>query len=238
MALLDSLQGLGRAVAYHPGLAQMVGSVKAGLMLDQLLYWWPKRTDERGVYKTQAEWTEETGLSRKEQETARRQLSKLGIVETEYARLSHRLYFIVNENQLEELWKEHVHSRMPESDIGECTKRTVGNVQNGHSSSVHKSTAETTTEITRETPSTRESFDHPTHHVPCGKTRYENMVRDYGKKVVEEYIERVVNYCEAKGKTYKDYAAAAHNFMIRDKVKRKADFYDHELPGSRDYSYV
>jgi hypothetical protein len=152
MALIDTLQGLGRAIAYHPGLAQMVGSVKAGLMLDQLIYWWPKRNDDRGVYKTQKSWTEETGLSRREQETARKQLSELGIVETEYDRLNHRLYFIVNEERLEELWQEHVHSRMSESDSRESTKRTVGNVQNVQSSIVHKTTTEITTPDTSRAP--------------------------------------------------------------------------------------
>lgn len=85
---------------------------------------------------------------------------------------------------------------------------------------------------------TVERFDHPKHHVPCGKTQYETLCSEYSKKTTEDYIERVVDYCTSKDKSYADYAAAAHNWMKRDGVKRKAEMYDHEIPGSRDFTYV
>ena len=49
-------------------------------------------------------------------------------------------------------------------------------------------------------------------------TRYDNLVKKYGKKVVDEYVESVENYCAAKGKRYKDKVAAAANWMKRDGV--------------------
>jgi len=39
-----------------------------------------------------------------------------------------------------------------------------------------------------------------------------------GKETVDDYVERVENYCAAKGKRYKDKVAAAANWMKRDGV--------------------
>ena len=73
---------LTRPVSFHPVLAKISGSVTAGLMLSQAVYW--ARVLERTkpeadgwFYKTQAEWTEEICLSRWEQDGARRSLRKL-----------------------------------------------------------------------------------------------------------------------------------------------------------------
>ena len=49
-------------------------------------------------------------------------------------------------------------------------------------------------------------------------TRYDNLVKKYGKKAADEYVESVDNYCAAKGKRYKDKVAAAANWMKRDGV--------------------
>jgi hypothetical protein len=69
-----------RVVAYHPSFAAIAGGVTAGLFLAQLFYWHDKGSDPDGwIYKTQAEWEEETGLSRWEQETARRRLRERGL---------------------------------------------------------------------------------------------------------------------------------------------------------------
>src|SRR5215813_11475833 len=72
---------LRRPIAFHPTLANMTGSVSAGLMLSQAIYWTEVVEDKqpnRGgwFYKTQAEWTVETCLSRWEQESARKRLRK------------------------------------------------------------------------------------------------------------------------------------------------------------------
>jgi len=62
-----------RIVAYHPTFAAIGGGIKAGLFLAQLFYWHDRGSDPDGwIYKTQAEWEEETGLSRWEQERPQR----------------------------------------------------------------------------------------------------------------------------------------------------------------------
>src|SRR5436190_13062527 len=71
-----------RPIAYHAALARALGSVTAGVMLSQFLYWQPRSKDGEGwFWKTQAEIYEETGLGRREQETARKVLLKTHILE-------------------------------------------------------------------------------------------------------------------------------------------------------------
>lgn len=72
-ALLHSL--LDRPIAFHRVFVTISGSVLAGLMLSQAYYWTPRGESGDGwFYKKQSEWTDETGLSRWEQETARKKL--------------------------------------------------------------------------------------------------------------------------------------------------------------------
>ena len=63
---------LGSPVAYYAAFAQALGGVEAGVFASQFFYWHGKGHDPDGwVYKTQAEIEEETGLTRRNQETAR-----------------------------------------------------------------------------------------------------------------------------------------------------------------------
>ncbi len=91
---------LTRPVAFHPMLARLCGSVTAGLMLSQALYWTDvqERTKpEAGgwFYKKQNEWTDETCLTRTEQQTARKKLIELGFLEEERRDLPAKMYFRV-----------------------------------------------------------------------------------------------------------------------------------------------
>jgi hypothetical protein len=66
---------LDRPIAYHRGLVPLTGGALPALLLSQAIYWQLRTTSEDGWWwKTRHEWTEETGLSRSEQETARRAL--------------------------------------------------------------------------------------------------------------------------------------------------------------------
>lgn len=96
---------LGPAVAYYPRLVDLTSGAKAAILLCQMLYW--SRTG-RGVaerdgwfYKTASQWTLETGLSRREQATARRDLVRLGVIEERIAGIPARLYFRVGLERLE-----------------------------------------------------------------------------------------------------------------------------------------
>jgi hypothetical protein len=70
-----------RVVGYSPDLARMVGGATIGLYLNQLLFLSDKGANPEGwVYKSEAEMGLETGLSKREQQTARRRLLSLGVI--------------------------------------------------------------------------------------------------------------------------------------------------------------
>jgi cytoskeletal protein RodZ len=70
-----------RIVGYSPDLARMVGGVTTGLFLSQLLFLSDKGSNPEGwVYKSEAEMGQETGLTKREQQTARRKLLSLGVI--------------------------------------------------------------------------------------------------------------------------------------------------------------
>jgi hypothetical protein len=70
-----------RVVGYSPDLARMVGGATTGLFLSQLLFLSDKGHHPDGwVYKSEAEMGQETGLTKREQQTARRKLLSLGVI--------------------------------------------------------------------------------------------------------------------------------------------------------------
>ncbi len=70
-----------RAVGYSPDLARSVGGATIGLFLSQLLFLSDKGANPDGwVYKSEAEMGRETGLTKREQQTARRKLLSLGVI--------------------------------------------------------------------------------------------------------------------------------------------------------------
>jgi hypothetical protein len=70
-----------RVVGYSPDLARMVGGATIGLFLSQLLFLSDKGANPEGwIYKSEQEMGEETGLSKREQQTARRKLLALGVI--------------------------------------------------------------------------------------------------------------------------------------------------------------
>jgi hypothetical protein len=70
-----------RTVGYSPDLARAVGGATIGLFLSQLLFLSDKGHNPDGwVYKSEAEMGQETGLTKREQQTARRKLLSLGVI--------------------------------------------------------------------------------------------------------------------------------------------------------------
>jgi hypothetical protein len=73
-----------RTVGYSPDLARAVGGATIGLFLSQLLFLSDKGHDPNGwVYKSEQEMGRETGLTKREQQTARRKLLALGVIQIE-----------------------------------------------------------------------------------------------------------------------------------------------------------
>ena len=127
MTLSTILKNTGRAIAYRPNLARLFGGVVAEIFFEQIFYWQDKADPVLGVYKTQEELEIETGLSRKEQETARKLLREKGVLIETHKRLEHRMYYKIDCEKLDELLAAlandtNEHSRMPKSDIREGDK--------------------------------------------------------------------------------------------------------------------
>ena len=81
-AILTQL--LGPSLAYHRSLAEIAGGIHAGLMLSRALHLTRqqlKRRMEAWISNSAARWSEEIGLTRREQETARRSLTRIGVWE-------------------------------------------------------------------------------------------------------------------------------------------------------------
>lgn len=123
----ELLKNTGRAIAYRPNLARLFGGVVAEIFFEQIFYWQDKADPVLGVYKTQEELEIETGLSRKEQETARKLLREKGVLVETHKRLEHRLYYKIDLDALDALLatlgnETSEHSPMSKSDIREEPK--------------------------------------------------------------------------------------------------------------------
>lgn len=74
----------GQPIAYRPMFSVLGGSVTTGVFLAQAYYWSKNKTvvaREGWFYKSEKEWSSETGLSRDQQETSRRELERRGLLE-------------------------------------------------------------------------------------------------------------------------------------------------------------
>lgn len=105
-AIVNYLLSTG-VVAYQRGLARAVGDHSAGLLLSQFWYWSEKLPDERGgwFFMTQEQITEETVMTRREQETARRKLRDIGVLEEKKQGVPAKLWFRINKEAVVDLMK-------------------------------------------------------------------------------------------------------------------------------------
>ena len=158
-----------RPIAFHRCFVTITGSVTAALMLSQAFYW-SKRTSlpDGWFYKSQAEWHEETGLTRREQETARKVLRNLGIFSEKLIGIPATLHYKINQDVLSDLLKNlpekeqktqsnidaikygaNVQTGMAQTSILDDTKRTNWNGANEHTitENTNRDYTETTTDI-------------------------------------------------------------------------------------------
>ena len=104
ITVVDIWQWLDRGVvAYRPQLTDLTGCPIATLFFGQLIYWDGKQRDPEGwIYKTQNEFHKELRLSRWNQESARKRLKKLGLIEERYTKsIPRRLEFKLNKPNIE-----------------------------------------------------------------------------------------------------------------------------------------
>lgn len=171
-----------RPVAYHPAIAKAFGSVKFAVLWSQLYYWSDKTKDPDGwIYKTMAEIYEETGLARKEQETARAIGRTSGLLEEKLAGKPATLHFKLNIPAACEALEKYFGTP---AEIKE-SKRDASPVK-----------------------SIAYLRDIPEEDVREIATKYK-----VSPQCVLKRADDVIDYCEAKGKSYRDYKAALRNFI-------------------------
>jgi len=110
-----------RPVAFHPNLARIAGSLKAGLFLGQAMYWQNRVPPGRDGWwwHTQDEWEEETTLGRRECETVRKTLKHLGLLQVVKRGMPCKTWYRVNLERLAVLLVELVDQReYPADDDG------------------------------------------------------------------------------------------------------------------------
>lgn len=137
---------LDRPIAFQRSFVTITGSVTAALFLSQAVYW-ANRSDG-WFWKTQAQWEEETGLSRREQDTARKNLTHSGVLREELRGAPAKLHFFVDFQRLKEILcaKLGVQPSLAESAKLDWRKRAN---KIGEKRQANKE-AETTTETTAE----------------------------------------------------------------------------------------
>lgn len=90
------------AVAYRPDFAEIGGGTDEGIFLSQLEYWTNKLRAQRGpswdgwLYNTVEEWQKQTGLTRRQQDTVKRNLFARGLIEYRRAGRSGVLHYRLN----------------------------------------------------------------------------------------------------------------------------------------------
>lgn len=136
MSLMSSLSYVGRPVAYYPMLARFFNSVNAAILFAQLHYWLERTTNDLGVYKTADELTEETGLSYREQATARKVLKDGRYLIETPRRLEHRIYYKLDAEVVNASYEQFLKAQVPNDEnavrekrkaqAGANTKRTPG----------------------------------------------------------------------------------------------------------------
>ena len=105
---------LGSPIAYYPIFARVLGGVEAGLFVSLFFSWYDKRHNpEEWIHITQDEILEETGLTRRNQETARRCLRSLGVLEEQRAAIPARLTYRLNLDVLAALVNEASAAGLP-----------------------------------------------------------------------------------------------------------------------------
>jgi len=95
------LQLLDRPIAFHRCFVTLTGSVTAALMLSQAYYWQQRaKSDDGWWFKTRDDWTEETGMGRREQEGARKTLRNLDLLQEDLRGVPATLWYKIDETKL------------------------------------------------------------------------------------------------------------------------------------------
>ena len=204
-----------RPVAFNPLLAKATGSVKAGLLLAQLLYWWQKGRDKDWIYKTIKEIKEETALSRNEQDGAIKRLKQLKVIEVKLKGVPAKRHFKLNLLKISNLV------------CGSSTNLFEENQQ-----SIPETTSQISSDTEREinkekglVPLNRKYSD----ITSLGETEFQDTAQRYQVSLafVMSKYDDMVNWHESTGKVRKNWLATLWNFVKRDTLQIRKEASEH-----------
>ncbi|WP_313390391.1 DNA-binding protein [Acinetobacter sp.] len=122
-------------IAFNKHYVFLGCGINGALMLSQLVYWTSRSKNAEGwIYKTQSEWTMETGLTRKEQETARKTLKNLGFISEKKMGVPRRVFFRVERENLYQALVEYSETLA----IPDMRNSDILNAQNVHTESADR----------------------------------------------------------------------------------------------------
>ncbi|HFK5819282.1 TPA: hypothetical protein ACG0MC_004872 [Enterobacter kobei] len=126
------LQLVDRPIAFQRSFVRLGVGITGALLLSQIVYW-QNRMEGQWFYKTQVDLEEETGLTRYEQEGARKKLVSCGVLEEAKRGIPAKLYFRVNQERLEELLLgENQHAGMGKTNKQGCGISANSDAENQH----------------------------------------------------------------------------------------------------------
>ncbi|HBR2946674.1 TPA: replication protein RepO [Klebsiella pneumoniae] len=130
---MNILPLLDRPIAFQRSFIRLDIGVTAALFLSQMTYWTNRSDDDGWVYKTQEEWEEETGLSRYEQEGARKKLRSIGVLLEKRKGVPARLFYKVDNDVLfQSLVAANKDAEKPHTGVRKTTKQVSGKPANFH----------------------------------------------------------------------------------------------------------
>ncbi len=141
-----------RPIAFHPIMARVLGGVYEALLFQQLAFWSDKGSDPEWIYKTREELREETTLNRYQQEQARGNLRKLGVIEEQRRGLPARMHYRIHWERVFELLEAYRAVGRPSTNKmveGTPTTQPKTPIQLADRQPTSESTSETTQEKKR-----------------------------------------------------------------------------------------
>ena len=160
---------LDRPIAFHRCFVDLTRKVAGALLLSQAIYWQRRCESKDGWWwKTAEDWLEETGLHRKEFESARRSCAPF--LQHERRDIPAKCYYRVD--------LDEVQSRLSVLDKQVCPKWTNRYVQNGQSTVSTETSSETSSET---------SFEQAMAGVPIFLRDQIGKHTDFAKMVFESW---------------------------------------------------
>lgn len=136
-----------RQISFHRAYVTFGAGVTGALMLSQAVYWASRTSDPDGwFYKTQQDWEQETGLTRYEQEGARKKLVAAGVMQEKKVGVPCRLFYRADMDLIDSRVRSlsaFQYAENPHTGSGKTSRQARGKPADIHT--------EITTEITTET---------------------------------------------------------------------------------------